>query len=90
AGGPPIKLLDVPMTSILPIHWSPDGQGIYYLKARPSLPNIWRQPITGEPPTQVTQFTSELIEGFDVSREGQLLCARAHQVQNAIMISNFR
>jgi len=89
AGGPPIKLLDVPMTSNVPIHWSSDGQAIYYVKARPFLGNIWSQSIAGGAPTPITEFTSERLEGFDVSREGNLVVVRGHPVQNAIWITNF-
>ena len=89
AGGPPIKLLDVERTSITPIHWSPNGQSIYYIKSRPFVGNIWSQPIAGGEPTAITQFTSERMEGFDVSPEGNIIAARSHPVQNAIRISNF-
>jgi Tol biopolymer transport system component len=90
AGGPPIKVLDTIMTSRYPVRWSPDGQAINYINARPFVSNIWSQPVSGGPPTQLTQFTSELIGGFDWSREGHLLCSRAHGVQDVVVISDFR
>jgi Tol biopolymer transport system component len=90
AGGPPVKILDATMTSIVPVRWSPDGQVINYINTRPFLSNIWSQPVSGGPPQQLTQFTSELIGGFDWSRDGKLLCSRAHSAQDVILISDFR
>jgi Tol biopolymer transport system component len=90
AGGPPIKTLDAIMTSIHPVRWSPDGRSIDYIDTHPFVSNIWSQPIDGGPPKQVTQFTSELIEGFDWSHDGTLVCSRLHGVQDVVIISDFR
>ena len=90
AGGPPTKIFDVFRTTIHPVRWSLDGQAIHYIDARPFVANIWSQPISGGPPKQLTQFTSERLEGFDWSRAGQLICSRSHSLQDVVMISNFK
>jgi len=90
AGGPPIKMLDAMMTSNHPVRWSRDGRSIDYIDTHPFVSNIWSQPIDGGSPQQVTQFTSELIEGFDWSRDGTLVCSRLHRVQDIVIIGDFR
>jgi Tol biopolymer transport system component len=91
AGGPPIKLLAAPENHTLWPRWTPEGQAISYIStSREGVSNIWSQPISGGPPKQVTQFTSETIDGFDWSRDGQLVCSRLHSAQDVILISDFR
>jgi Tol biopolymer transport system component len=87
AGGPPIKFFDAPRNPILWPRWTPDGQEVSYIDSREGVSNIWSQPISGGPPKQVTQFTSELIDGFDWFRTGQLVCSRLHHVQDVVLIT---
>jgi len=89
AGGLPLKIIDTNVTSIYPVRWSLDGQAIYYIDTHPFVSNIWRQPINGGPPKQVTQFTSEVIQGFDWS-DGRLVCSRLHSAQDVVLISDFK
>jgi Tol biopolymer transport system component len=89
-GGPPIKILDATMSSIVPVHWRPDGKVISYVHTGPFVSNIWNQPVAGGPPQPLTQFTSELIGGLDWSPDGHLICSRRHAVEDVIMISDFR
>jgi Tol biopolymer transport system component len=89
-GGPPIRLLNAKRTTIHPVRWSPDGQAIDFMNVVPFVGNISRQPVEDGPSKQITQFTSELISGFDWSLDGKLLCARRHTVQNVILMTDFR
>ena len=74
-----------------PGQWSPDGKAIDYLLTRGGVTNIWRQPITGGPPKQITNFTSGLIFSFRWSRDGkQLVMARGSRSSDIVLISNFR
>jgi Tol biopolymer transport system component len=71
SGGTAIKVLDIP--GIAPIRWTPDGKGILFIDTKASVSNIWMQLIAGGPPTQVTRFSSDQINYFDVSRDGSRL-----------------
>ena len=88
-GGPPTKVFEVERTSNHPARWGPDGRHLYYILTSPFLSNIWRQPVDGTPPEQVTAFTSNLIGGFDISEDGSLLVSRRHAVQDVLLLSSF-
>jgi Tol biopolymer transport system component len=50
AGGPPIKLLDLPPSENLSrsekaVRWTPDGRAIAYIITENEVSNIWAQPI---------------------------------------------
>ena len=89
-GGPPIRFFDASQVPNLWPRWTPDGQAISYIDTRAWVSNIWNQPISGGPPQQVTQFTSEEIWGFDWSLEGTLVCSRQHSSQDVVLITDFR
>ena len=89
-GGPPIKFFDAPRMPRLWPRWTPDGSAISYIDTREGVSNIWSQSISGGPPQQVTQFTSEDIAGFDWSRDGTLACSRFHSAQDVVLITDFR
>jgi len=53
--------------------------------------NIWAQPIDGGPPKPLTDFTSDEIFWFDLSRDGKAtLFSRGHISKDVVMISNFK
>lgn len=52
------------------LRWSPDGTKLGYADTRNGASNIWTQPIAGGPPSQLTEFESELIFSFDWSPDG--------------------
>ena len=53
--------------------------------------NIWEQPLSGGPPRQITNFTSDRINAFAWSRDGkQLFMIRGNTTADVILISNFK
>jgi len=73
------------------IHWAPDGQALDYHLFRAGASNIWRQPLAGGPPKQMTNFKSDLIFFFDWSRDGkQLALERGTISSDVVLISNFQ
>jgi len=90
-GGQPIQLFEAPPGQRSWPRWTPDGQAVSYVRtSREGVSNIWSQPISGGPPKQVTQFTSEKIDGFDWSRDGQLVCSRIRRTQDVLLIRDFK
>jgi hypothetical protein len=57
---------------VLPM-WAPDETGLDYVVTRNGVSNIWRQPLTGGPPVQITNFSAGKIFSFAWSRDGRWL-----------------
>ncbi len=54
-------------------NWAPDESGLDYLQSRDGVSNIWRQPLTGGPPVQITRFSTGKIFSFAWSPDGRWL-----------------
>ncbi|HEY1895164.1 MAG TPA: protein kinase [Terracidiphilus sp.] len=70
--------------------WSPDGTAIDFVMSAKGVQNIWRQPLNGGPPVQITHFERNDVIHFSRSRDGRLLCTRGNATRTPIMIQNFR
>jgi Tol biopolymer transport system component len=66
-GSTPAKRFNIAMGTI---RWTPDDRSLLFVKNEGGVSNIWSQPISGEPPKQITHFNSLLIANFDLSRDG--------------------
>ena len=87
-GGPPTKILDLPPRRI---RWTSDGRALTYPDARDGVPNIWIQPLDGNPPKQLTNFTNDQIFAYAWSRDGKrLACARGNQISDVVLISSIK
>ena len=99
-GGQPTKLLDLPpgyntaeITTGVPqaLHWTPDGRSFAYIVTRDGVSNIWSIPIDGGAPKQLTNFTTDQIAWFDLSRDGKpTLFSRGATTKDVVLISGFR
>ena len=67
--------LDSPSTATLGLQpvWAPDESGLDYVVTRGGVSNIWRQPLTGGPPVQITHFSAGKIFTFAWSPDGRWL-----------------
>jgi Tol biopolymer transport system component len=93
AGGQPAKLLNLSKTvdRLTPLRWTADGRALTYIDVRDGVSNIWRQPLSGEAPKPLTNFTASLIFNFAWAPDGkQLVCARGVIINDVVLISNFR
>jgi serine/threonine protein kinase len=87
-GGPPTKILDIPIVDWQRIRWSPDGTGLTFIDTRSGVSNLWRQPIDGSAPRQLTTFKSDQILSYDWSRDGkQLVCERGIEASDVVLIN---
>jgi len=53
--------------------WAPDESGLDYVVTRNGVSNIWRQPLTGGPPVQITRYSVGRIFSFAWSPDGHWL-----------------
>jgi len=70
AGGQPTKRFNIPEPpDAVALDWSLDGRSLLYIDSR--LSNIWRQPIDGGEPEQLTNFPGDQVFNFDYSQDGK-------------------
>jgi Tol biopolymer transport system component len=89
-GGGPVKVFEALPPQLHPVRWSADGRGLVYVVTRDGVSNLWLQPVEGGAPRQLTEFKSEVIEGFDVSRAGDTVCSRGYVARDVVMVTDFR
>ncbi|MDT7602585.1 MAG: hypothetical protein QOF61_582, partial [Acidobacteriota bacterium] len=92
-GGEPVKMFDIPQTSIRAhaVRWTPDGRSLTYIVSRGLLSNIWAQPVDGGAPRQLTDFKTGRIFSFDWSRDGKwLACSHGMIESDVVLIKDFR
>ena len=71
------------------LQWTPDGKAINYVASNNGVSNIWRQPIDGSPPVQVTKFDSGRIFNFAYSSDGKKLAlSRGSSNSDVVLIKN--
>ena len=71
------------------LQWTADGRGIYFVAFDNGASNIWRQPIDGSPPVQITNFETGHIFNFAYSRDGkQLALSRGSLNSDVVLIEN--
>jgi Tol biopolymer transport system component len=69
------------------IGWSPDGKAIDYAVTKNGVSDIWRQPLAGGAPKQLTHFSSGLIYCFAWSPDGKnLAVARGNQTADIVLL----
>jgi eukaryotic-like serine/threonine-protein kinase len=93
AGGDPLKVFDVPSSATIngSLGWSPDGRALTYIDTINGVSNIWSLPLDGGKPVQLTDFKTDQIFWFDLSRDGkQLALSRGTQTSDVILIRDFR
>jgi serine/threonine protein kinase len=90
-GGEPVKTIDLPRT-VPPIAfaWMADGQSIAYLDGGSGILNVWSQPLDGSAPKQLTNFKSDFVNSFAVSRDGRIAAYRFAATRDIVLIKGFR
>lgn len=69
--------------------WSPDSRALVYRDRRGDVSNLWRQPLDGAQPAQITDFKSEIIRYFSYSRDGkQIVMSRGNVTRDAVLITD--
>jgi serine/threonine protein kinase/Tol biopolymer transport system component len=89
SGGQPVWTFDPPREAYwtFNIRWTPDGKALLYEADHNGVSNIWLKSLNGEPPKRLTDFRSESILAFDLSRDGKhLICTRGGQTFDLVLV----
>ncbi len=91
SGDVPISVFDAPLSMHRVIQWTPDGERLAYVVTRDGVSNIWTQPVSGGPASQLTDYKSDRIFNFAWSRDGKRLAlAHGWESSDVALIQNFR
>jgi len=82
-GGKPLQLLEIPDDLV---RWSADGKALVYRKTDGGVGNLWVQPLAGGAPRRLTDFRSDRIFHFGISRDGKRLALSRGSVTNDVVM----
>jgi Tol biopolymer transport system component/DNA-binding winged helix-turn-helix (wHTH) protein len=90
-GASPLVSFPLPYPYNQVIRWTSDEQALTFLEKRDGVHNIWRQPLDGSAPTQLTNFTEDLIYYYDWlgGDDSQLIVSRGLKTRDIVLIRNF-
>lgn len=88
-----VQSIDRPISTYLPFsHYVPDWLGenaVFFPVTHNGVGNLWKAPLDGGPPLQLTHFTSDLIWNEAIADDGSIILARGKLESDAILIRNF-
>jgi serine/threonine protein kinase/Tol biopolymer transport system component len=88
-GGQPVWTFDPPREDFwtTDISWTADGKALLYEADYNGVSNIWLKTLNGGPPKRLTDFRSETISAFDLSRDGKhLICTRGGWTFDLVLV----
>jgi Tol biopolymer transport system component/DNA-binding winged helix-turn-helix (wHTH) protein len=89
-GGVPLRSFDLPYPYNQVIRWTLNSKALIYLERRDGVHNLWQRPLDGTTPTQITNFTEDVIFYYDwLDDEGQLIVSRGARTKDIVLIRNF-
>jgi DNA-binding winged helix-turn-helix (wHTH) protein/Tol biopolymer transport system component len=93
SGGQPAKVFEISHASLsgtAVMRWSPASDAIDFVDTRAGISNVWRQPIEGGAPQQVTDFSSGVIFNFVWLPNGKdMAVARGSTSSDVVRIQDF-
>ncbi|MBX7219208.1 MAG: winged helix-turn-helix domain-containing protein [Blastocatellia bacterium] len=85
------RTLEAPRNRQFPVFFAPDGNSIYFVDMENGIANIYRKALDDTPRQQVTNFTSETIFRFTLSKDGKYFaCERGETVNDLVLIRGFK
>jgi eukaryotic-like serine/threonine-protein kinase len=66
--------------------WSLDGKGVDLVRTHDGVDNLWRQPLDGGPPRQLTFFDADRIQWFAWSPDGKSLAVTRGSTQSDVVL----
>jgi Tol biopolymer transport system component len=66
--------------------WDSDSAALVSGRGAGNVDNLWRLPIDGSPPRQMTNFTSDVIFNFAIAGDGRLAIARGENLSDVVIL----
>jgi len=66
--------------------WSPDGKGFDFVRVHDGVGNLWRLPLDGGAPSQLTHFDADQIRSFAWSPDGKSLALWRGAAQSDVVL----
>lgn len=89
-GGEPLKSFALPYPYNQVIRWTPDSKALIYVDRWEGVHNLWRQPLDGAAPSQLTNFTEDAIFFYDwLGDSRQFVVSRGAKTRDIVLIRNF-
>jgi len=66
--------------------WDRTSTALIYRRGAGNVDNLWRAAIDGQPATQITHFTSDLIFSFSISPDGRFAVARGETANDVVVL----
>jgi Tol biopolymer transport system component len=86
-----LPLAHATVNPVAGLEWAPDGRSLLYVDTPRGVSNVWRLPLAGGPPRQVTRFDAGQIFAFALTRDGRRLAvARGGIVGDVVLIRDSR
>ncbi len=71
-------------------NWTPDGD-LSYEKTEGGIENVWKRPLQGGQPVQLTHFDADLIQDYAWSPDGkQIVVSHGRTDSDIVLLKNFR
>jgi Tol biopolymer transport system component/DNA-binding winged helix-turn-helix (wHTH) protein len=89
-GGTPLKSFALPYPYNQVIRWTLDSKALIYVDRCDGIHNLWRKPLDGAAPTQLTNFTEDAIFYYDLlGADGELIVSRGAKTRDIVLIRHF-
>ncbi len=88
-GGEPREVLALSHETVNPLAglaWTPDGRSLLYVDTPRGVSNVWRLPLGGGAPRQITTFDSGQIFAFALSRDGRRLAVSRGGIEGDVVL----
>jgi Serine/threonine protein kinase len=91
SGGQPVKILDLPNPRSQMLRWTSDSRALIYLDRQNAAQNLWKLPLDGKPPVQITDFTEDQILHHDFAVGGtEIILSRGGRRRDIAIIKNYK
>lgn len=91
SGGQPLKIFDLPNPRAQMLRWTSDSRALIYTDKQNGAQNLWRQPLDGKPPKQITNFAEDQILHHDALAGGtEFILSRGGRRRDIAVIKNYK